>query len=87
MLAGFALGGLVSVLLAEDRAEEGLFLKGMAYAFLGNFLINIGSIPIPATQIIGFVMASLADRNAKSRFAAWGIGLAMWVVPWLFFRA
>ncbi|MEX0926855.1 MAG: hypothetical protein WD208_09110 [Dehalococcoidia bacterium] len=82
LVAALAVGGLVAVWLA-DEPEDGLFLKGMGYAFMGNFLINIGPLPLPVTQVIGAVMAARSETNSRSRWAAWGVGLALRVVPFL----
>lgn len=74
------LTGWVATALAEEP-EEGLFLKGVGYALLGNFLINLGSVPIPLTQIIGAFMAARSPVNRRSRWWAWGIGLALRILP------
>ena len=82
LAVALAIGGLVAVLLKETP-EPDLFLKGMGYALMGNFLITIGPLPLPVTQIIGLVMASRAEYNSNSRFGALMVGVVLRLVSWL----
>jgi hypothetical protein len=83
LAAAAALGGVLADFL-KNEPEEGLFLKGMGYALMGNFLITISSVPILATQTIGAIMAANSPMNRRSRWAAWGLGLAFRAVSFLF---
>jgi hypothetical protein len=82
-IAMLALFALVAGWLARQQAEQperNLFVKGIGYMLLGGFTVWIGSVPLPAPQFVGAMVAAGSRRNRASRWAAYAVGLVGFLI-------